>query len=69
MRRARDAYLLEKKAHETTKNEVQWLREQVAELKRRLGTTENGEGWEVGSDTNVGGYMSRVMHKYSTMLG
>lgn len=28
--------LLEKKAHKTTKNEVQRLREQVAELERRL---------------------------------
>lgn len=39
---------MEKKTHQSTKNEVQMLREQVAELKRRLKGSDNGLVAEMG---------------------
>ena len=41
-------YLVEKKAHQSTKNEVQMLREQVVELERRLKESDNGHAGEMG---------------------
>ncbi|KAJ8419689.1 hypothetical protein Cgig2_003017 [Carnegiea gigantea] len=56
LRRARDAYRSEKVAHESTKNELQMLREQVANLEGRLVTNRKGEGdgQDVSSGTAVG---------------
>ncbi|KAJ8442481.1 hypothetical protein Cgig2_022364 [Carnegiea gigantea] len=56
LRRARDAYRSEKVAHESTKNELQMLREQVANLEGRLVTNRKGEedGQDVSSGTVVG---------------
>ncbi|KAJ8434758.1 hypothetical protein Cgig2_019683 [Carnegiea gigantea] len=48
LRRARDAYLVGKKAHKSTKNEVEMLREQLAALERQIQGCDNGVAVEVG---------------------
>ncbi|KAJ8419611.1 hypothetical protein Cgig2_015005 [Carnegiea gigantea] len=53
LRCARDAYLLEKKANESTRNEVQMLREQVAQLEGKLKTTSNSKGGELESSADI----------------
>lgn len=70
LRRARDAYLVEKKAHQTTKNEVELLRERVAPLEWRLIGSVRGQGGDIGQrNEGLSARKTASFDEVSTVVG